>query len=205
MKHLVFLLLLLGSVFVGWTILQNIHVTSTVSAIRSVQTAVLTYSQNYGALPGDDHAAEIRFPTQGLTHGGGDGLIGSTTLAETFTVSKSAAGNGPDESANLWQHLRAAGMAKGPATESNPPTNTFGGVIGVQNGAFAGNGFALGTNVVCASRIPGAAARTIDQRMDDGKALTGKMRGGDAVNAAASEYTNGKTYVVCIALEEPKR
>src|SRR5262245_48164928 len=138
----VVVVLILGSILIGFSILQNVRITSVVNALRSVQSAVATYRQNYDALPGDDPGAETRFATQGVnTHGGGDGVIGSTTLLESFTQAAGTRGNGPGESANLWQHLRAAGLVKGQGLQSDPMANAFGGVVGVQNGAFSKQGF----------------------------------------------------------------
>lgn len=194
--------LIIGSVLVGASILQNARITATVNALQAIQSAVSTYNQNYNALPGDDAQANVRFNSSGVSNkGGGDGLIGLTSLGKTFDTSTPGPdGNGGGESALAWQCLRAAGLVKGQASQANPPSNAFGGVIGLQNGAFSSNGISLGTNVICASSIPGAAARVIDQRLDDGSALTGNMRGGTSVTGTAAEYVDGTASVVCMQL-----
>jgi prepilin-type N-terminal cleavage/methylation domain-containing protein len=191
--------LIIGSVLVGSSILQNSRVTATVNALQSVQSAVSTYNQNYNALPGDDSKAASHFPTNGPTNvGGGNGQIGTPSSYDTEVA---ADGNGAGESALAWQCLRAAGLIKGAGTDAKPMSNSFGGVIGVQYKAFS-NG--LTGNAVCASAVPGDAARAIDQRLDDGNAKTGNIQAGNTeqgVAGATSEYVKGgEKYVVCMDL-----
>jgi prepilin-type N-terminal cleavage/methylation domain-containing protein len=187
--------LIIGSVLVGSSILQNSRVTATVNALQSVQSAVSTYNQNYNALPGDDKKASTNFPANGPTNsGGGNGQIGTNN---SFATAVPASNDGEGESALAWQCLRAAGLVKGAGTDPNPMGNAFGGVVGLQSTAFT----SLSGNVVCASAIPSSAAQIIDQRLDDGNAKTGNVRGGTAVNEAAADYVNGgNPYVVCMAL-----
>ncbi|MBI3419938.1 MAG: type II secretion system protein [Proteobacteria bacterium] len=198
--------LIIGSVLVGSSILQNARITATVNALQAIQSAVATYNQNYNALPGDDSQANIRFNSSGIVnHGGGNGLIGSAMLSKTFdNPTLSGDGDGPGESPLAWECLRAAGLVKGQSTQATPASNAFGGVIGLQNGAFTTNSIGLGTNVICASNIPGAAARVIDSRLDDGSALTGNMRGGvstgNSVTGPAAEYVDGTASVICMQL-----
>jgi prepilin-type N-terminal cleavage/methylation domain-containing protein len=195
--------LIIGSVLVGASILQNARITSTVNALQAVQSAVATYNQNYNALPGDDSQAATRFAANNVSNsGGGDGQIGSTgVLAASFDTTLTGSGNGATESPLAWQCLRAAGLVKGQGNQSNPPANPFGGVLGIQNGAFTGdNKISLGTNVLCASGIPGTAARVIDQRLDDGNGLTGTMRAGASITGAASDYVDGTSYTICMPL-----
>lgn len=188
--------LLIGSILVAMNIIQNARVTNTVTLLQSIQSAVSTYNQNYGALPGDDKID--RFSTV-LGEGGGDGVIGSSTLAKTYNTTSTTAGNGAGESTFVWSHLRASGLLKGDKEDENKPSNPFGGVVGIQYGAFATDGIA-GTNVVCVDNVTGAAARIVDQRVDDGSALTGVMRGGTDVTADAAEYTDGTSYILCMGL-----
>jgi prepilin-type N-terminal cleavage/methylation domain-containing protein len=188
--------LIIGSVLVGSSILQNSRVTATVNALQSVVSAVSTYNQNYNALPGDDNKAMDHFPTNGPTaSGNGDGAIGTST---SFT--QSTAGSGQGESAVLWQCLRSAGLVKGASNDAKPMSNSFGGVIGVQSKAFTTGG--LTGNAVCASSVPGDAARAIDQRLDDGNAKTGNIRGGntaEGVAGATADYVkDGEKYVLCM-------
>lgn len=193
--------LLIGSILVAMNIIQNARVTNTVTLLQSVQSAVSTYSQNYGALPGDDKGAKARFSSVAIPNdGGGNGVIGSGTLAKTFDTTSDAAGDGAGESGLVWSHLRASGLLKGDGTSITQPGNPFGGIVGIQNGAFATNGIGVGTNVVCVSGIAGAAARIVDQRLDDGNAKTGAMRGGTDITADAADYADGTSYILCMGL-----
>ncbi|MBY0429101.1 MAG: type II secretion system GspH family protein [Alphaproteobacteria bacterium] len=188
--------LLIGSVLVAVNILQNARITSTISTLQSIQSAVSTYNQNYGAVPGDDAKAASRF---GLTNsGGGDGLVG-TGSSFNDTAASAASGNGAYESRMVWSNLRAAGLIKGQGTNLDQPGNPFGGVFGIQNGAFTTSGIASGTNVVCINNIPGDAASIIDQRQDDGNPQTGNIRAGiDITGAAATNpYVGTSVYILC--------
>ncbi|NDE89579.1 MAG: prepilin-type N-terminal cleavage/methylation domain-containing protein [Alphaproteobacteria bacterium] len=194
---LVVIALLIGSVLVAVNILQNARITSAITTLQSIQSAVSTYNQNYGAVPGDDAQAVARF---GVTNnGGGNGIIGAATLSGTFNDTSAALtnGNGNAESRLVWSHLRAAGLIRGQGGDVTQPGNPFGGVFGIQNGAFSADGIGLGTNVVCVSNVPGAAAVIIDQREDDGIATTGNMRAGTVITGAASAYVDTSTYVLC--------
>lgn len=188
--------LIIGSILVALSILQNARVTSTINLMQGVQSAYSTYNQNYNAVAGDDAQAATRFSTAGVTnYGGGDGLIGtSSSYPGTATA---ANGNGAYESAMVWADLRAAGLVKGSATDANPPSNPFGGVVGIQNGAFGANGIATGTNVMCISNIPGDAAQIIDQRQDDGDATTGNIRASTTIGGDAAAYATGSAYILC--------
>lgn len=187
--------LLIGSILVAVNILQNARITSTISTLQSIQSAVSTYNQNYGAVPGDDAKADTRF---GLANkGGGNGIIGNTTSYNTSAAL--ANGDGPAESRMVWTNLRAAGLIKGEKTDTAQPGNSFGGIFGIQNGAFTTNGISAGTNVICINNVPGSAAAIIDQRQDDGNPQEGNIRSGTAIDgaAAANPYVETNTYILC--------
>lgn len=195
--------LLIGTVLVAANILQSARVTSAVNAMRGFQAAVSTYNENYGVLPGDDRQAVARFSANGVTNnGGGNGVIGvNSPLTRTFDTNVALSdGDGAPESLLVWSHMRAAGLVKGQGSQATPPGNPFGGVYGIQNGAFTTNGFTLGANVLCASNVPGSAARVLDQRLDDGDALAGNVRAGTSVTAATAAYADNNTYILCMAL-----
>lgn len=195
--------LLIGSVLVAVNIMQNARITSTITTFQSIQSAVSTYNQNYGALPGDDKNAVTRLGV--ANSGGGDGVIGvsgGSAVTKTFdSIATPVNGNGETESRLIWSHLRAAGLIKGDKADLSQPGNPFGGIFGVQNGAFAANGIGLGSNVVCANSIPGAAAVIIDQRLDDGVATTGNVRASTSVTADAAAYADANTYVICMKVQ----
>lgn len=189
--------LLIGSILVAVNIMQNARITSTISTLQSIQSAMSTYNQNYGALPGDDVQAGTRFGN-GINSGGGNGIIGTTTSFNTAAAL--ANGDGAAESRTAWGHLRAAGLIKGQSGDTSFPGNSFGGIFGVQNGAFTGTG-ALTGNVLCMNNIPGSAAAIIDQRQDDGNPSTGSIHAviGTDVSAAstATTYVETNIYILC--------
>ncbi len=187
--------LLIGSVLVAVNILDNARITSTISTLQSIQSAISTYNQNYGAVPGDDAQAESRFGE--LIHeGGGNGIIG---VANSYNSTAALAdGNGAPESQFVWSHLRAAGLIKGQGDSVTPPGNPFGGIYGIQDGAFTVGGIPTKTNVLCMDNIPGAAAAIIDTRQDDGDPHTGNIRAGAGINGAvASSYAGNDIYILC--------
>jgi prepilin-type N-terminal cleavage/methylation domain-containing protein len=197
--------LIIGSILVAVNILDNARITSTVNTLQSLQSAYSTYHQNYGAVPGDDPGAAARFPSGTGHNGGGNGLVGVDDGTASFAAPTSTtAGNGDGayESLLVWSDLRAAGLIKGDPTDISQPSNSFGGIFGIQNSAFSAAGsIAVGTNVLCINNVPGKSAIIIDQRLDDGNPRTGTMRGGVAVDGAtATTYVPDSTYVVCLSL-----
>lgn len=196
--------LIIGSVLVGVNILNSARVTNAVNVLQSVQSAVSTYNQNYGALPGDDKQAQDRFSSKGIANsGGGNGSIGTSSSFEGTAAA--ASGDTGYESVLVWADLRAAGLVKGDVVQGSgetqtiapPPSNPFGGIVGIQSTAFAGE---LGGNVVCLNRVPGAQARVIDQRLDDGNATKGNVRGGTAIGSASAAYVDETATILCTGL-----
>lgn len=186
--------LLIGSVLVAVNILQNARITSTISTLQSIQSAVSTYNQNYGAVPGDDAKAASRF---GLSNsGGGDGLVGTSGSFKNDATATLTTGNGTSESNFVWSNLRSAGLIKGKADDVSQPGNSFGGIFGIQLGVF---GISDKTNVVCIDKIPGSAATIIDQRQDDGNPQTGNIRAGTDITSAAATnpYVETNVYILC--------
>ncbi len=73
---LVIIGLIIGGVLTGQQIIQNARITNALNAIQAYQSQFQTYAQNYGALPGDDSSAVLRFPyVTGLTNGNGNGTL----------------------------------------------------------------------------------------------------------------------------------
>lgn len=192
--------LIIGSILVALSIIQNARVTSAINTLQSIQSAISTYNQNYGAMPGDDPNATTRFsdPNNLVSNdGNGDGEIGN---GESFdTPGEAANATDPYESMLVWKELRAAGLIKGEAVADTLPPNPFNGVFGVQNGAFGQDSSAgsLAGNVICMSGVPGQAARIIDQRLDDGNATSGAVRGAANIGSAPTDYSEGTNVVIC--------
>lgn len=102
-------------------------------------------------------------------------------------------------------HLRAAGFISGNPTDAallSLPTNTWGGFMGVTRAVMGGN---LTGNKVCLSQVPGSSAISIDNGLDDGLGISGRMRatiGTSGVNtnpssAAGPVYSEDNVYTIC--------
>lgn len=194
---LVIIGLIIGGVLTAQQITQNARITSAIQGLKSVQAAAQSYHQNYGALPGDDGGASTRFGDKVPGSGDGNGMIGGgVTLQSTYNI------QGNNEGTFFWSHLRAAGLIKGNSQTPELLGNPFGGVYGVQNGAFS-DGFALGVNVLCLDHASGAAAQAIDQQLDDGKPGSGNILGGSNITGAkADNYNNANSnYILCTPLQ----
>lgn len=194
---LVLALLLAGSLFFADDIVENARATKVISTLQDIKMAVSTYRQYYAALPGDDPKAAERFANMGVTlSGGGDGVIGAPTLVQSFDkVEAQQGGNGAEESVLVWGHLRAAGLVGGDVGKhGGPPGNPFGGVYGIQNGAFKKDGFALGTNVLCASHIPARFVPEIAKRLGE------TVRTGLSVTDDAAEFSGNARVLACVKL-----
>ncbi len=193
---LVIIGLIIGGVLTGRQIMQNAEVTNAINAIQAYEAQFQTYTQNYGAIPGNDATAQARFPTAGIPADGS----GSGTLTGTFdSVTANA------ETLLLWADLRAAGLVKGAGSNTAQPVNPFGGIYGFQHGAF--NGVFTG-NVLCLNGVPGDAAMAIDSRLDDGVSNTGAIQAmvstgtvGEATSGAVTAtYVSGNTYTMCVQM-----
>ncbi len=200
---LVIIGLIIGGVLTGQQIIQNARITRTINDMQAYQAQFQTYAQNYGALPGDDLSASTRFPSAGVTSGGGDGLVGTGSSYDTPSTTPPAG-----ESRLVWAHLRAAGLVKnqvtGGSTAVQPP-NPFSGVYGFQNGAFGGE---FATTVLCLNKLPGNAAQAVDARLDDGTSNAGAIQAtaetgsdpGSSGGAVATSYSDDTTYTLCMRI-----
>lgn len=180
---LVIIGLLLGGVLKAQQMIENAKIKNIINDMKGVSAAYYSYQDQYHAIPGDDAAATARFA--GAVSGGGNGAIAGAYTA----VAAPAAGA---ESNNFWQHTRMAGLLNGVATATSalPATNAAGGLLGVQNGAYAMTG-----NVVCAGGIPRKMAISIDTQLDDGNSDTGNVKSGvssTTVNAATTAAVSGE-------------
>lgn len=196
---LVIIGLIIGGVLTGQQIIQNARVTNALNTIQAYEAQFQTYVQNYGALPGDDAGANLRFPGASIPNNGN----GNGTLEGSFDSTTST-----DETRFMWSHLRAAGLIKnqlnGQSNAVQPP-NPFNGIYGFQTGAF-GNVFT--TIVLCMNNVPAAAAEAIDSRLDDGSSNSGSVQAmvstgtiGEAVSGAITpSYGGAPSYTLCIRM-----
>ena len=164
--------LLIGGVLKGQEMITNAKLKRIESDNAGLAAAMFSYQDRYLQLPGDDSGASGRFDvyTDTTPDGGGDGVIGNGTdwdTVETVWVAGST-----QETSKFFGHLRAAGLIPGGSgTDPTRPTNAYGGLIGIQNGAVG-----IAGHVTIFGQIEGAIARILEARLDDGALATGRMR-----------------------------
>ena len=197
---LVIIGLLLGGILKGQEMITQARIKNVVNDLNGITAAYFSYQDRYKAIPGDDLGANTRCTGFGVNPGDGDGAIeGAYETPPTATAPTTPTGNG-GEALLFWWQLRAAGFVPGPTTGQgawSQPTNAVGGILGAQNGAFAGTavGTQLTGNVVCTSNIPDKIAGAVDSQLDDQKSQTGSLRskliGGNqpATGNLAANYT----------------
>lgn len=202
---LVIIGLIIGGVLTGQQIIQNARITSAINGIQSYEAQFQTYAQNYGASPGDDSSASVRFPSLAdeseTLNGDGDGSIGTASSFDTTSTTGTAS-----ESRLVWAHLRAAGLVKNQISSGSTavqPPNPFGGIYGFQNGAFGG---VFSTTVLCLDRVPSDAAQALDSRIDDGASDAGDIQAalytssGSSAATPVEAYTDDQTYTLCVRM-----
>ena len=173
---LVIIGLLIGGVLKGRELITNAKIKRVESDFSGVSAAIYAYQDRYGVLPGDDPAASNRFAgTWGATDDGdGDGEIEGGWDATTNN----------SESRMMWKHLRGAGLIAGPVDNTDQsysqPTNSFGGIVGVDSNLYS----LTGQNIVFGD-IPGDIAQILEARGDDGDPTTGSIQGHDTDTAYA--------------------
>lgn len=197
---LVIIGLLVGGVLQGQELIENSRVKQAVKDMNGTAAAIFAYQDRYGRLPGDDgNAAALaaRGATwAGVSAGNANGLL-QINANQTFT--------GAGEGQEIWQHLRAAGFISGNPADAGVlalPTNAWGGLMGVTTAAMGNN---LTGTKVCLSQVPGSAAISIDNELDDGLGVSGRLRATlgasgantNPTNAAGPVYSEDNVYTVC--------
>lgn len=197
---LVIIGIIFGGVLTGQQVMQNARISNAVTALQAYQAQLQTYTQNFGALPGDDGSAGTRFASlsvgqcSGTTCG--DGEIGTNA---SFDAPKDATGAAA-ESRLVWAHLRAANLVKNQISDSSTavqPANPFGGVYGFQNGT---SDQTFTTTILCLDKVPAAAAQGIDSRLDDGDKNGGLMHAISGGAAGDTTYNQNQIYTLCIRI-----
>lgn len=197
---LVIIGLLVGGVLQGQELIENSRVKQAVKDMNGTAAAIFAYQDRYGRLPGDDgNAAALaaRGATwTGVSAGNANGRI-QINANQTFT--------GAGEGQELWQHLKAAGFISGNPADAGIlalPTNAWGGLMGVTTAAMGNN---LTGTKVCLSQVPGSAAISIDNELDDGLGVSGRLRATlgtsgvntNPTNAAGPVYSEDNVYTIC--------
>ena len=160
---LVIIGLLIGGVLQGRSMIQNARVKRVVSDMEGLRTAVLTFQDRYGMLPGDENDANN--PPGDTKNGNNNGQMAETAGWE-------------------MQDLRLAGLIPGSGTTL--PAHQFGGTLRVGWANISG----LTTNWIIATNLPGEVCQEIDTKYDDGVYNTGDIRG-NAVYTTATIGTFG--------------
>ena len=198
---LVIIGLLLGGVLKGQELINSAKVKNMASDFRNIQVQVYSYQDKFKALPGDDKAAINH--VNASSNGDGDGVIEGVWNSTTQT----------DETYIFWQHLRLAGLATGSTKlgeDTYLPTNTEGGVIGVQSNPNKTISGLSGSYAICSTGILGKFVKQLDATMDDGNTATGSMMAAEAVSGTAAatavvsagsspSIVDSQKYVVCMA------
>jgi len=158
--------LLIGGVLKGQEMITNAKLKRIESDNAGIAAAMFSYQDRYTQLPGDDDNAHNRFDIYGASAGNvgdGDGLITGNWTPTAAT----------DESAIFWKHLRAAGLIAGGGTDTQQPTNAYGGLIGIRDGALG-----IAGHVTVFGQIEGPIAKIIESRLDDGSGAAGRVQAG---------------------------
>ncbi len=172
--------LLIGAVLKGQAMIEDARIKRVMSDINGISAAYFTYLDRYNAIAGDDPNASGRWSV--VADGNGDGIIDGDEAV-------------PDEeSLEVWQALRSAGLLSGDAAETSAaalPRHPFGASYQIGDFAFAGG---IGTkNRIFVSTLPAVYAEIIDIKFDDGVRTTGTVQ-------ASADYTAGTTVDLNYAL-----
>jgi prepilin-type N-terminal cleavage/methylation domain-containing protein len=207
---LALLAILVGGMVLGQALVTEGRIRSLSNDFFAVALAVAAYADRYGALPGDDPQAEVRWPGR-ARNGTGDRQISGTyesapPASDPLTSLTIDATTG--ESLNFWWHLRLAGLVvlpPPPVTQVAQPLNHFSGVVGVQWGALGVPALAL-----CAANLPGEVAIGIELRLDDGDPRHGVIRAAKqsadnqqlaGADATVTTFVATDRYILCRRLD----
>ncbi|HEX5054998.1 MAG TPA: prepilin-type N-terminal cleavage/methylation domain-containing protein [Gammaproteobacteria bacterium] len=192
--------LLLGAILAGQEVVLNGQIRNVINEYNNVASAVYVYQDRYRQIPGDDMTASARWlSNNAISPPAGTG--GNRLIDGTWDTGTSA-----EETGLFWHHLRNDELVAGPRSGATPqsfqlPRNAFNGVIGVQEGAFAGG---IPDTVICQSEVPAKAAIVIDSRLDDDTgdgegSDSGNLQGGADETAADGQYDlpNEDVYLLC--------
>jgi prepilin-type N-terminal cleavage/methylation domain-containing protein len=203
---LALLAVLVGGILQGNGLISRAHAKAEARNFVALGLAVSQYLDRYGALPGDDPQAELRWPGR-ARNGTGDHRISGAYAAvppagdplAALTVDSTGG-----ESLNFWWHLRLADLANAPPATITPvaqPLNHFYGVIGVEWGALGFPAFA-----VCTANLPGDVAIAIELQLDDGDPRRGSLKAAKqtsdnqplaAADATVTMFSAADKYILC--------
>lgn len=161
--------LLLGGVVKMQEMLVNTKVKRTQNDFADYSSALFTYDGRYRRLPGDDENADRHFAI--YTDGINDPTPAEINGDNSGTIDGSWIGAANSETANVWKHLRAAGLIAGDGDDDTQPFNAYGGRIGVRDSSLQ----ILG-HVVIFGSIDQRIAKILEDKLDDGNPGTGSIQ-----------------------------
>ena len=193
--------LMIGGVIKSQELVTNTRLKKIERDSATISTAIYAYQDRYRSLPGDDFKVASRFsvyadgindPAANDINGNGDGVIDGNWI-----------GAANSETANLWKHLRAAGLILGNGDEDRQPKNAYDGDIGVREGSLRIPG-----RVVVIGRINGTVARILESRLDDGNPsfgivqsdLSENLMDGNVASSAGSSYSKSTHYFMSLKI-----
>ncbi len=196
---LVIIGLILAAVLKGQEMITQGKIKGIINDFNAVLTAYNGYQDRYKAIPGDDPNSGARWTTLGVS-GNGNGTVDGEYNDAT---------GGTSEATYFWADLKFAnffpGLTDTAAHAEAQPSNSVGGIIGVQNNALGMSGLSI-----CMSAVVYKIAQSVDTQIDDGNAMTGSVRAtvqtaGATLaqlpdltgGAPAANYVDGSTYVIC--------
>lgn len=218
--------LLIGGVLKGQQLIENAKVTAAISEFKSFQTAMISFKDSYGALPGDMSNASRRLSgcatgnSNNCTDGNGDAIIGGvTTNIATFNTLGSA------ETLQAWKHLALADLITGVDPTAGtaaadlawgatmPKSSMRGGYVIIYNNDQWGNAeyghvIRMQNGMQAINSGAGAApasplqAYQIDIKLDDGIPQEGLITSDDAQGGASD--CEGAAYGLVNGLTESK-
>jgi prepilin-type N-terminal cleavage/methylation domain-containing protein len=196
--------LIIGGVMRGQALVTQARIRDISNDLSGVAAAYNFYYDRYKAIPGDDAVAGNRWSPYGAKSGGGNGAISGKYFDHKDPSALSD--DDSDESSKFWWHLRLAGFIGGAGDGPDAtatPSNSVGGIVGVQTG-----GLGLSPLIVCESSVPDRIASAVDAQLDDGLPNSGTVRAykqsssiedvtGKTPNVTAYEETGTSQFVVC--------
>lgn len=210
---LVIIGLIVGGVLVGQELIRAAELRTVITESRNILTSITAFRLKFNGLPGDIPNASTLWPscdsTASWCNGNGDGII--------FRTDSSLR---QDESLRAWQQLSVSGLYPGSFTGIRTVTSQNDIGVNVPSSRFKNAGWfidaftqampmgAYVTNVTIGQFrasdvnrnyvLSPFQSQSIDQKIDDGVPLSGKVRGGHSdLNAGLYYWGNGSGFNGC--------
>jgi prepilin-type N-terminal cleavage/methylation domain-containing protein len=177
---------LIGGILKGKDLIESARLKRVIAQLNEYRLGTSAFLDRYDALPGDFSKASTLID-QRLQNGNGNGLIDGAGLASG------------SEALNFWTHLSAAGLIGSPGPQQTEtigefgkgaPEASIGGGFTVENNpqGLGGLWFILGEKVGDhgdGGLLTPAQAQSIDKKLDNGQATSGKVRAMDGSDTSS--------------------